>query len=60
MGEKLKLSAKSVVLADGENEVIFEELANAQREEYAKKIMEQAGNILSRYLSENPKEAENL
>lgn len=59
MGEKLKLSAKSVVLADGE-EKIFEELANAQREEYAKKIMEQAGNILSRYLSENPKEAENL
>lgn len=32
MGEKLKLSAKSVVLADGE-EKIFEELANAQREE---------------------------
>lgn len=59
MREKLKLSAKSVVLADGE-EKIFEELANAQREEYAKKIMEQAGNILSRYLSENPKEAENL
>lgn len=59
MAKKTELKAVSYVMID-ETPVLWENLSTETRGECLKKMMENLGDTMSRYFSENPEEAEKL
>lgn len=57
--KKTELKAVSYVMID-ETPVLWENLSTETRGECLKKMMENLGDTMSRYFSENPEEAEKL